>query len=122
MGENISAGDFRKTDAGVAICPFFTWTSEDIECIGHNEYDVSLTYCSHPNQIDKCEGNCRYKYCPILLPTETKDEQEATCVVPVFKEVVGCSLCKFRLGGDCDGNCNISCGDGIDNKNENEST
>ncbi len=52
---------FRKTKAGVAICPFFTWTGEDV---GDNENDVNLTHCVHPNNKDDCEGNCQEKYCP----------------------------------------------------------
>lgn len=92
----MKSGDFRKTRAGAAICPFFTWTSENIEGCGHTEDDVCLTFCDHPKNIDNHEGNCQYCYCPMLLPNVSeKDDQQETCVVPAFKQVVGCELCKF---------------------------
>lgn len=37
----------RRTKAGLAICPFFTWTSENIEGLGHTEDDVNLIHCIH---------------------------------------------------------------------------
>jgi len=57
---------FRKTKHKVAICPFFIWTSEDIEREGHAENDVSLSFCSHPENPDDYEGNCQEKLCPLL--------------------------------------------------------
>lgn len=56
---------FRKTKHGVAICPFFTWTSEDVERLGQTELDVSLIHCTHPDNPDSHEGNCQGKLCPI---------------------------------------------------------
>ncbi len=87
------AGNFRRTKAGVAICPFFGWQSENIEGLGRqSENDVNLTFCSHPKNIDDCEGNCQPKTCPLLV-TKTKDEKEATCVSPDFRMNVGCGEC-----------------------------
>lgn len=57
---------FRKTKAGVQVCPFFIWTSENIEGFGHSEDDVNLTYCTHPNHSDDYEGNCQEILCPII--------------------------------------------------------
>ncbi len=37
----------RRTKAGLAICTFFTWTSENIEGLGHTEDDVNLIHCIH---------------------------------------------------------------------------
>uniref|UniRef100_A0A6M3XG09 Uncharacterized protein n=1 Tax=viral metagenome TaxID=1070528 RepID=A0A6M3XG09_9ZZZZ len=59
---------FRTTKQGVAICPFFTWTSEDkalIERQGHSENDVSLTLCVHPDNPNDYEGNCNKTNCPL---------------------------------------------------------
>lgn len=64
--------NYRITKAGVAICPFFIWQSEDVEKIGHNENDVNLTFCSHPDNKNKFEGNCREEYCPINKKTGVK--------------------------------------------------
>ncbi|HDY87835.1 MAG TPA: hypothetical protein ENH82_06925 [bacterium] len=58
--------EFRKTKPGVAICPFFTWMSENIEREGHTENDVSLIHCIHPKNPDLCEGNCQKDMCPLL--------------------------------------------------------
>ena len=58
--------NFRTTKAGVTICPFFTWQSENIEGLGHGEDDVNLTYCTHPDNPDDFEGNCSEKLCPLL--------------------------------------------------------
>ncbi len=80
MSDENKAGNFRQTKAGVAICPFFGWQSENIEGLGReNESDVNLTFCSHPKNVDDCEGNCQYKYCPVLLPNTVTSipEQEA---------------------------------------------
>jgi len=55
---------FRKTKAGLAICPFLIWTSEYRE--EHTEIDVNLTFCSHHKNPDNCEGNCQEKICPLL--------------------------------------------------------
>lgn len=57
---------FRKTKAGIAICPFLIWTSENIEGEGHTENDVSLAFCSHSENPDNCEGNCQEKICPLI--------------------------------------------------------
>lgn len=56
-----------RNGSGVAICPYFTWTSEGIgEPPGyHSETDVNLTYCSHPDNPDQHEGNCCVRDCPI---------------------------------------------------------
>lgn len=63
---------YRKTKIGIAICPFFVWTSENIEGLGHTEDDVNLVICNHPDNQDKYEGNCQENVCPLL---KTKDEQ-----------------------------------------------
>lgn len=55
---------FRKTHSRVAICPFFSWTSEDSKEASEN--DVNLIFCNHPDNIDKHEGNCRADICPLL--------------------------------------------------------
>ncbi len=55
---------FRKTKSGVAICPFFIWTSEN-QHESQSENDVNLTFCDHPENLDKCEGNCQEKLCPL---------------------------------------------------------
>lgn len=57
---------FRTTKSGVAICPFFTWTSENIEGLGHTDKDVSLTYCTHFDNPDLYEGNCQENLCPLI--------------------------------------------------------
>ena len=57
---------FRKTKAGVKICPFFSWTSENIEGLGHQENDVNLTICCHERNPHYHEGNCQGEWCPIL--------------------------------------------------------
>jgi len=57
---------FRKTKKGLAICPFFIWTSENIEGLGHSEEDVNLTYCNHSNNSHDFEGNCGVTFCPLL--------------------------------------------------------
>ena len=48
---------FRKTKSGVAICPFFIWTSE-YKSMSHDEDDVNLSFCDHPENPDAYEGNC----------------------------------------------------------------
>lgn len=58
--------NFRKTKVGVQICPFFIWTSENIEGLGHTEKDVNLTNCIHPDNPLDLEGNCQEEYCPII--------------------------------------------------------
>lgn len=55
---------FRKTKAGITICPFFIWTSEDI--YNHNENDVNLAFCNHKDNKNECEGNCSEEHCPLL--------------------------------------------------------
>lgn len=55
---------FRKTKNRIAICPFFTWTSENIR--EHTEKDVSLIHCSHLDNPDLYEGNCQKNLCPLL--------------------------------------------------------
>jgi len=54
--------NFRKTKAGIAICPFFIWTSEERE---QHENSVSLTFCAHPGNKNDCEGNCSERSCPL---------------------------------------------------------
>lgn len=56
---------FRKTKSGVTICPFFIWTSEDIEKLGHTEEDVNLTFCNHSGNPSDREGNCQKENCPL---------------------------------------------------------
>ena len=61
--------EFRTTKAGIAICPFFIWQSENIgEPIGADsaENDVSLIFCNHPKNIHDHEGNCYEDRCPLL--------------------------------------------------------
>lgn len=57
---------FCKTKLGVAVCPFFVWTSENIEGEGHTENDVNLTLCCHPKNLGNYEGNCQEKLCPLM--------------------------------------------------------
>ena len=76
---------FRSTKAGVQICPFFSWTSENIEGLGHRENDVNLTICTHERNPNYHEGNCQEEWCPILKQwpnTETLlgDLQEIMCL------------------------------------------
>lgn len=63
---------FRKTKVGIAMCPFFIWTSEDV--FNHSEHDVSLAFCNHPNNKDECEGNCSDKQCPLLKEEVTSSK------------------------------------------------
>ena len=58
--------EFCRTKAGLMVCPFFSWTSENIEGLGHQEGDVNLTFCGHPDNPDDHEGNCQEKTCPLL--------------------------------------------------------
>ena len=60
--------NFRKTKSGIAICPFFTWTSEDIGGEGHSENDVNLVHCTNLDNPDLYEGNCSKGKCPLLEP------------------------------------------------------
>lgn len=55
-----------RTKSGIAICPFFTWASENIEGLGHSENDVDLTHCTHPSNKEDHEGNCIEYLCPLL--------------------------------------------------------
>ena len=64
---------FHKTKSKVAICPFFTWTSENIEGEGHTENDVSITFCSHPKNPDDYEGNYQKEQCPLLKRKEKEN-------------------------------------------------
>lgn len=58
---------YRKTKSGIAICPFFTWTSENIEGLGRTEEnDVSLIHCTHLDNPNLNEGNCQKNLCPLL--------------------------------------------------------
>lgn len=58
---------FRKTKSGVTICPFFIWTSENIFSPEyHDENDVNLTLCDHPENPNNCEGNCSEEKCPLI--------------------------------------------------------
>jgi len=59
---------FQKTKKGIAICPYFIWTSEDIEGLGQTEDDVNLVYCTHPLNPNDNEGNCQSLTCPIVNP------------------------------------------------------
>ncbi|KKL87134.1 hypothetical protein LCGC14_1937730 [marine sediment metagenome] len=59
--------EFKKTKAGIKICPFFGWQSENVEGLGrHEENDVSLTICNHEQNSHQHEGNCQKEWCPIL--------------------------------------------------------
>ena len=60
---------FRKTKSGVAICPFYIWTSENYQ--EHSENDVNLAFCSHNKNKEDTEGNCRKEICPL-----TTEKQE----------------------------------------------
>ena len=64
--------EFQKTKAGLAICPFFSWTSENIgeEDKSPKENDVNLTNCSHPDNPEDSEGNCSATECPLLNPSK----------------------------------------------------
>jgi len=90
---------FRQTKSGIAICPFFTWTSENIEGEGHSENDVNLVYCVHPANKDNYEGNCREDTCPIII-SEYKRNMNGVCP--------NCGLrwrwSKQALKGETDGN------------------
>lgn len=57
---------YRKTKAGLAICPYFGWASEDIEGLGQQENDVNLSFCSHPDNKEPYEGNCQERNCPLI--------------------------------------------------------
>ena len=57
---------FRATKTGVRICPFFIWTSEDVEGLGHQEDDVNLTFCNHAGNKVDTEGNCQEALCPLI--------------------------------------------------------
>ena len=56
---------YRKTKAGLAICPYFIWQSENREGVGHNENDVNLTFCNHIKNPNNYEGNCQDENCPL---------------------------------------------------------
>lgn len=58
---------FRKTKAGVAICPYFIWTSEERYANEQPENDVSLIHCNHSENRDSCEGNCQENLCPLMI-------------------------------------------------------
>ena len=58
--------EYRSTKSGMAICPFFTWTSENIEGQGHTENDVNLTHCVNDNNKESYEGNCQESLCPLI--------------------------------------------------------
>lgn len=58
--------EFRKTKAGLPLCPFITWTSEDSIGESQDENDVSLVFCNHPKNSNECEGNCQEELCPLL--------------------------------------------------------
>jgi len=62
---------YRTTKPGVAICPFFQWTSENIEGLGHSEDDVNLVICCHPDIPTDYEGNCQEKNCPLIKEPRT---------------------------------------------------
>ena len=58
---------FRTTKHGIAICPYFTWQSENVEGGGWQaENDVNLTFCNHPDNSNDCEGNCTVEFCPLI--------------------------------------------------------
>ncbi len=59
---------FRRTQSGIAICPFFTWNSENIgrpPGFGCTEDDVNLVHCIHPKNLNEFEGNCQPQLCPL---------------------------------------------------------
>lgn len=55
---------FRKTESGIAICPFFMRTSENFP--EHSENDVNLVFCAHKKNKEDAEGNCREEICPLI--------------------------------------------------------
>ena len=57
---------YRETKNGIAICPYFIWTSENIGGAGHSENDVNLCFCNHPDNKEDVEGNCREELCPVI--------------------------------------------------------
>lgn len=59
---------YQETKAGIPICPFFVWESENIgdEDKSAKEYDVNLVHCTHPKNEVNCEGNCQEDICPLL--------------------------------------------------------
>ena len=67
---------FRKIKSGIAICPFLIWTSENIEGLGHTEEDVNLIFCTHFENPDSYEGNCRKEICPLMIKTPELMEKE----------------------------------------------
>ena len=67
--------NFRKTKSSIAICPFFIWTSENIEGLGHSENDVNLTFCQHPENVCGSEGNCQKEYCPLCSVTPSPEPE-----------------------------------------------
>lgn len=65
--------NFKRTKAGIKICPFFGWTSENIEGAGRQEEnDVNLTICSHEQNPNQYEGNCQESFCPLLQREKPK--------------------------------------------------
>jgi hypothetical protein len=66
---------FRKTKHGLAICPFFIWTSENIEHLGQTENDVNLAFCNHFGNTDNHEGNCQEKLCPLVQAISNTQEE-----------------------------------------------
>jgi len=64
---------YSRTKAGIAICPYFVWQSENVEGRGMRENDVNLTFCNHIKNPNSYEGNCQEKWCPLL---ELKQEKE----------------------------------------------
>lgn len=81
--------NIRRTKPGIAICPFFTWTSEDIERTGHNENDVNLTHCTHKANKHDHEGNCCEPDCPLLEsePEPTEDQKKVEAMRENWKDV-----------------------------------
>lgn len=53
---------FQKTKHEIAICPYFIWKSEHEHC----EEDVSISFCTHINNDEDNEGNCRKELCPLV--------------------------------------------------------
>jgi len=66
---------FRKTKNGIPICPYFIWTSENIERLGQQENDVNLTFCSHFDNKNNCEGNCQEELCPLIKNISNTQEE-----------------------------------------------
>ena len=66
---------FRTTKNRIPICPYFIWTSENIEGLGQQENDVNLTFCSHFDNTENYEGNCQEELCPLIQTIGNAQEE-----------------------------------------------